>query len=213
MKSLEWKNFSPWILIAAVTAVVASGALAAVEAQNRPADNSPLVLPNHTYGGPGLLTTRADMMEHLEQMKAADNDDIPMWMRSAGGVNGRQLGVSVVYREEGGPRPSYAIHDDVGEVYVMLQGSGRIDVGGSLVDARRRPFSRGNGRGQSGTTAEGSRTFSLNEGDIFFIPAGSPHRWMGSDTFTAYAVIRIDPEGVAPLLELGSPEYEAQFEE
>ena len=213
MKSLKRKSFSPWIPIVAAAAVVASGALVAVGAQDRPPDNSPLVLPGHTYGLPGMLLTRADMMGHLERMKAVDDDDIPMNMLNAGGVNGRQLGVSVVYREEGGPRPSYAIHDDVGEVYVMLQGSGRIDVGGTLVDAARRPFSPGNGRGQRGTRAEGSRTFSLNEGDIFFIPAGSPHRWMGADAFTAYAVVRVDPEGVAPLLEFGSPEYEAQFEE
>jgi len=82
----------------------------------------------------------------------------------AGCHEGGQLGVSVVCREEGGPRPAYAIHDDMGKAYVMLHGSGRIDIGGTLVD-------------------------------------------------TAYAVIRADPEGVAPLLELGSPKCEAQLKE
>ena len=130
MKDLKRKNFPLWIPIAAAGGVIAIGALVAVGVQDGPPDNSPLVLPDHTYGLPGMLLTRADMMGHLERMTAVHDDDIPINMLNAGGVTGRQLGVSVVYREEGGPRPSYAIHDDVAEVYVMLQGSGRIDVGG-----------------------------------------------------------------------------------
>jgi len=82
----------------------------------------------------------------------------------AGCHEGGQLGVSVICSKEGGPRPANAIHDDMGKAYVTLHGSGRIDIGDTLVD-------------------------------------------------TAYAVICADPEGVPPLLELGSPEYEAQFKE
>lgn len=212
MKSLTRMNASlriPVVVIAACAGV----ALVTVGAQRPAGDDPPLVMPNHIYGLPGMLLTRADLMTHLDRMKAIGRDDVPMNMLKAGGVDGRQIGVSIVYREEGGASPSYAIHDEVGEVYVMLQGSGRIDVGGKLVDAERRPVSRGNGRGQRGTKAEGSRTFALHEGDVLFIPAGSPHRWIQADAFTAYAVVRVDPEGAVPLLEFGSPEYEAQFKE
>jgi mannose-6-phosphate isomerase-like protein (cupin superfamily) len=214
MQSLKGKKPSFWIVVAAVAAVAASVAIAttSLNAQSgRAASDKPLVLPGHTYGLPGTLITAAEQQKHLDRMKAIGRDDIPMNMVKQGGAGKHQVGISIVYREEGGARPSYAIHDDVAEMYYILEGSGRIDVGGTLTDAQRRPFSAGNGEGQSGTKATGSKTFALHKGDFFLIPAGSPHRWMGADAFTAYAVVRIDPEGVAPLLTMGSADYEAQF--
>jgi mannose-6-phosphate isomerase-like protein (cupin superfamily) len=213
MNSVTSKKFSLWIPTVLVAGLAVGVGLTTVGAQQRAASDKPLVLPGHTYGLPGTLVTAQQMQDHLAKMKAIDDDDIPMNMLKQGGLGKHQVGLSIVYREQGGPRPSYAIHDDVAEMYYILEGKGRISVGGKLTDAERRPFSAGNGEGQSGTMAQGATTFELNKGDFFLIPAGSPHRWMGADAFTAYAVVRIDPEGVAPLLDYGSADYQAQFKE
>jgi uncharacterized protein YjlB len=80
-----------------------------------------------------------------------------------------------------------------------------MKIGGKIVDWKRRPVSAGNGRGSAATKAEGAKDFTIAKGDVLIIPAGTPHMWVNSDELTAYVVVRVDPEGVAPLLELGRP--------
>ena len=36
---------------------------------------------------------------------------------------------------------------------------------------------------------------------------GTPHKWESSDEFTYYVVVRADPKGVAPLLQLGKAQF------
>lgn len=42
---------------------------------------------------------------------------------------------------------------------------------------------------------------------ILIIPAGTPHKWDYAEEFTSYVVMRMDPEGVAPLLDVGAAEF------
>jgi quercetin dioxygenase-like cupin family protein len=67
--------------------------------------------------------------------------------------------------------------------------------------------SAGNGRGSGGTTAVGARDITITKGDVLIIPAGTPHKWENADEFTSYVVVRIDPDGVAPLMELGAAKF------
>ena len=110
-------------------------------------------------------------------------------------------------RYEGQENLNYAVHDDVAEVYYVLEGRGRMKVGGTITDWTRRPYSRGNGRGSRGTTAVGSEDITIEQGDMLIIPAGTPHKWEMAEEFTSYVVVRVDPEGVAPLMELGTAEF------
>src|ERR1700681_1837733 len=88
----------------------------------------------------------------------------------------------------------YAVHDDVAEVYYVLEGKGRMKLGGKLTDWKRRPVSAGDGRGSGGTTAVGDQDITIAKGDVLIIPAGTPHKWEGGgDEFTSYVVVRIDP--------------------
>jgi mannose-6-phosphate isomerase-like protein (cupin superfamily) len=178
-------------------------------AQAEPAvDNSPVMLPDHHYDLPGVLITTADQQAHLKKMLDAKLEDIPMNMIRAGGEGDKhQFGISIVYREKGPRPPSYAVHDDVAEVYFVIQGRGHMKIGGKIVDWKRRAVSAGNGRGSAGTKGEGGQDFTIAKGDVLIIPAGTPHMWVSSDELTAYIVVRVDPEGVAPLLELGKTEY------
>jgi quercetin dioxygenase-like cupin family protein len=54
--------------------------------------------------------------------------------------------------------------------------------------------------GSAGTNSEGAKQVRIAKGDMLIIPAGTPHRWMMAEEFTAYTVVRIDAEGVTPLL-------------
>jgi mannose-6-phosphate isomerase-like protein (cupin superfamily) len=194
---------TPWRYCAVGLVVMVAAAVAAQE--QRPNDPSPLVLPGHRYDLPATLITAAQIEAHKKGMIAAKDDDVPMNMVKAGGGSDKhQVGVSVVYRNKGQKNPNYAVHDDVAEVYFVLEGKGYMKLGGKLTDWRRRPVSAGNGRGSGGTTAVGAKDITITKGDVLIIPAGTPHKWENADEFTSYVVVRIDPDGVAPLLDLGT---------
>jgi mannose-6-phosphate isomerase-like protein (cupin superfamily) len=174
-----------------------------VQAQTQQAiPNDPLQLPNHRYDLPATLLTAAQLAAHQAKMVADKDDDVPMNMVKAGGGSDKhQVGLSIVYRLKGQSNPNFAVHDDVAEVYHVLEGKGRMLLGGQILDWQRRPTSPGNGRGSGGTKSEGSKEIQIAKGDVLIIPAGTPHRWLMADEFTAYTVVRIDPDGVTPLLD------------
>ncbi len=165
-------------------------------------------MPGHRYDLPATLIRAAQIEEHKQNMVAIDATDIPMNMVQMGGASeDYQVGVSLVVRYEGQTNPNYAVHDDVAEVYYVLEGRGHMKVGGRITDWTRRPYSLGNGWGSRGTTAVGSEDITIEAGDMLIIPAGTPHKWENADEFTAYVVVRVDPQGVAPLMELGTAEF------
>jgi mannose-6-phosphate isomerase-like protein (cupin superfamily) len=163
--------------------------------------NEPLYLPNHHYDLPATLITAAQIQTHKAKMIADKDDDVPINMVKMGGAGDRhQVGISVVYRRQGQSNPTYAVHDDVAEVYHVLEGTGTMLLGGKLTDGKRRPTSAGNGMGSVGTRSDGAKEIRIAKGDVLIIPAGTPHRWLMADEFTSYTVVRIDPEGVTPIL-------------
>jgi len=184
------------------------GAAVATVAQNLPIDPSPLELPGHRYDLPATLITAAQIEEHKQNMVAVEETDVAITMvEMGGGSDAYQAGVSVVVRYDGQVNQNYAIHDDVAEVYYVLEGRGRMRLGGTITDWNRRPVSIENGRGSRGTTAVGSEEITIEQGDMLIIPAGTPHKWDFAEEFTSYVVVRMDPEGVAPLLEVGAAEF------
>jgi mannose-6-phosphate isomerase-like protein (cupin superfamily) len=189
------------VLLAAVTAGFVKAAGVGAQTDDV-VSNAPLQLPGHRYDLPTTLLTAAQVQAHKAKMLAANDDDVPMNMvKSGGGSDSHQVGISLVTRAKGQSRPNFAVHDDVAEVYHVLEGKGRMLIGGKIVDWKRRPTSPGNGMGSGGTESEGAREIQIAKGDILIIPAGTPHRWLMADEFTAYTVVRVDPDGVTPLLD------------
>src|SRR5258705_2822759 len=185
--------------------VIALGLGIQIGTQAQPATNpSPLRLPGHRYDLPATVITAAQIEAHKRSMLAVDETDVAMTMaKMGGGSDNAQIGVSVVLRPKGQVNKYYAVHDDVAEVYYVIEGKGTMKVGGTITDWERRPVSIENGEGSRGTTAVGGKDVALAKGDMLIIPAGTPHKWESSDEFTYYAVVRADPKGVAPLLPLG----------
>jgi mannose-6-phosphate isomerase-like protein (cupin superfamily) len=203
------KTISPFCfrLFAAVMLLLCIPAGVPVQAQQAN-DPSPVVLPGHRYDLGATLITAAQIEAHKKSMVDFRLVDIPMNMVKAGGAGDKhQVGLSVVNRYKGQKNPNYAVHDDVAEVYYVVEGKGHMKVGGKITDWVRRPVSQGNGQGSAGTNAVGAQDVTIARGDVLIIPAGTPHKWEDADEFTSYVVVRIDPDGVAPLMALGTAKF------
>ena len=162
-----------------------------------PAPMSTLTLPGHRYDLPATHITAAQIQQQKTKQLADKRDDVPITMvKMGGGSDKHQVGVSLVYREPGVVN-NFAVHDDVAEVYYIIQGSGSMMLGGTITDAVRRRPSAGNGMGISGTMAAGAKEVNLAQGDVLIIPAGTPHKFKAANEFTLYTVVRVDPDGVA----------------
>ena len=209
MRTLTWKTVARGgVGLAACAFLLSLPAPAAMAQQEPPNDPSPVMLPGHRYDLPGTLITAAQIEAHKKKMIVAKDDDVPMNMvKLGGGGDTRQVGISVVTRAKGQSNPFYAVHDDVAEVYYVMEGRGHMKLGGRLTDWERRPVSAGNGKGSRGRTAVGAKDVTISKGDVLIIPAGTPHKWEMADEFTSYVVVRVDPDGVAPLMELGTAQF------
>jgi mannose-6-phosphate isomerase-like protein (cupin superfamily) len=211
MTRIEWKRVSLLLaVVAALTALTIAIPDASMGAEPQSGGRgtaaavptAPLYLPNHRYDLPATLVTAAQIQAHKAKMLADKDEDVPLNMVKSGGTGDKhQVGISVVYRLKGQSNPTYAVHDDVAEVYHVLEGAGTMLLGGKLTDGKRRPTSAGNGMGSVGTQSEGAKQVRIAKGDMLIIPAGTPHRWMMAEEFTSYTVVRIDAEGVTPLLQ------------
>jgi mannose-6-phosphate isomerase-like protein (cupin superfamily) len=95
-------------------------------------------------------------------------------------------------------------HDQVSEMYYILEGSGVIVTGGTLVDPKRRaadePVVKNiNGPSVGGTAIQGGQSQRIGPGDVLIIPAGVPHWFNSVDGEIKYIMFRVDPDKVLPL--------------
>ena len=179
-------------------------------AQESIVDPSPVVLPGHRYDLPATLITASEIEEQKQQMLINEDLDVPMAMVKMGGSSDiYQVGVSLVTRQKGQANTNYAVHDDVSEVYYVVEGKGRISVGGTIEDWERRPISVWNGPGSRGTISNGAIDMIIEKGDVLIIPAGTPHKWILSEELTSYVVVRADPDAVTPLIDFDPTEFVA----
>lgn len=178
--------------------------------QESSVDPSPVVLPGHRYDLPATLITASEIEEQKQQMLINEDLDVPMAMvKMGGGSDIYQVGVSLVTRQKGQANTNYAVHDDVSEVYYVVEGKGRISVGGTIEDWERRPISVWNGPGSRGTISNGAIDMTIEKGDVLIIPAGTPHKWILSEELTSYVVVRGDPDAVTPLIDFDPTQFVA----
>ena len=131
---------------------------------------------------------------------AAPVSDTPVRTVDAGGHN---IGIGVVYRPKGAKGGS-ASHDKVSEVYQVLDGSGTLVTGGTIVNPQRRTSGQEevtqiNGPGVSGTAIDGGVSRRIIKGDMVIIPAGTPHWFSEVQEALTYTIVRIDPSRVVAL--------------
>jgi mannose-6-phosphate isomerase-like protein (cupin superfamily) len=116
------------------------------------------------------------------------------------------IGIGVVHRGKlDAPAPeSVAEHDQVSEVYHIIDGSATLVTSPDIVGMKRRPATLEtvrlfNGPGNNGSSVRNGVAHELKAGDVIVIPAGTGHWFTKIDDHINYLMVRIDPDKVTPL--------------
>jgi mannose-6-phosphate isomerase-like protein (cupin superfamily) len=116
------------------------------------------------------------------------------------------IGIGMVHRGKlDKPAPdSVAEHDQVSEVYHIIDGSATLMLGPDITNRQRRPSTlltvrEFNGPGNNGSDIRNGVAHNLKAGDVVVIPAGTGHWFTKIDDHIDYLMIRIDPDKVTPL--------------
>ena len=99
---------------------------------------------------------------------------------------------------------SVAEHDQVSEVYHIIEGTATLVLGPDITNRQRRPATQRtvvefNGPGNNGSDIKNGVTVNLKPGDVVVIPAGTGHWFTKIDDHIDYLMIRFDPDKVTPL--------------
>jgi mannose-6-phosphate isomerase-like protein (cupin superfamily) len=120
-------------------------------------------------------------------------------------VGKSNVDIGVVYRSAAQAEGSaVAEHDQVSEVYHILDGSATLVTGSDIVGWQKRPADNENvrllnGPGGNGSSIRNGKTYELKPGDVIVIPAGVGHWFTKIDGHIRYLMIRIDPDKLTPL--------------
>ena len=116
------------------------------------------------------------------------------------------IGIGMVHRGKlDAPAPnSVAEHDQVSEVYHVIDGSATLVLGPDITNRQRRPATlltvrEFNGPGNNGSEIRNGVAHQIKTGDVVVIPAGTGHWFSKIDDHIDYLMIRIDPDKVTPL--------------
>jgi len=116
------------------------------------------------------------------------------------------IGIGMVHRGKlDAPAPdSVAEHDQVSEVYHIVDGSATLVLGPDIVNRQRRPATlqtvrEFNGPGNNGSEIRNGVAYQIKAGDVVVIPAGTGHWFTKIDDHIDYLMVRIDPDKVTPL--------------
>ena len=149
---------------------------------------------------PSVDVTASQLAQTLEQEKQTGVTDTPIRTVDAGG---HHVGIALVHRPKGAGGAA-ALHNHVSEVYQVLEGSGTLVTGGTILNPAPREVNaaRGlpiGGPGIGGSAIQGGVSRRISKGDMVIIPAGTPHWFSEIQEPIAYTVVRVDPTRVVPL--------------
>jgi mannose-6-phosphate isomerase-like protein (cupin superfamily) len=119
-------------------------------------------------------------------------------------VGKSHVDIGVVYRGKLTGALAVAEHDQVSEVYHIIEGTATLVTGSDIDGWKRRPSEQANvrllnGPGGDGTSIRNGVTHQLKAGDVIVIPAGVGHQFTKIDDHIRYLMVRVDPDKVTPL--------------
>lgn len=146
-----------------------------------------------------------ELQAYLRRAPARVNNSVLDQQVRAVDVGKSHVDIGVVYRSGRQAEGSaVAEHDQVSEVYHILDGSATLVTGSDIAGWQRRPADNVavrllNGPGGNGASIRNGATYELKAGDVIVIPAGVGHWFTKIDDHIRYLMIRIDPDKVTPL--------------
>lgn len=137
--------------------------------------------------------------------KAIDEKLIDQQVRDVD-IGKAHVGIGMVHRGklDAPLKQSVAEHDNVSEVYHIIDGTATLVLGPDILDRQRRPATlqtviEFNGPGNNGSEIRNGVAYDLKPGDVVVIPAGTGHWFTRIDDHIDYLMIRIDPDKLTPL--------------
>jgi mannose-6-phosphate isomerase-like protein (cupin superfamily) len=187
------------VKVALLSAVVAVFPLLAQEPEPKPTCNhcSATYIPKSELDGYNQRAIEHKLVD--QQVRSVD-------------VGKVQLGIGSIYRwklghaegQENIVAEAVAEHEQVSEVYYVIEGSATLLTGPDLVGTKPRPSTlktvrEQNGPGFSATSIKNPEVHELKAGDMIVIPAGTGHWFTKIDDHIRYVMVRLDPDKILPL--------------
>jgi mannose-6-phosphate isomerase-like protein (cupin superfamily) len=178
----------------------AAVAIAVVLAQGRinPTDPQPTCVMC-----PGTYIPRSELEAYTK--KAVAENLIDQQVRDID-IGKSHVGIGMVHRGRltAPANNSVAEHDQVSEVYHIVDGTATLMLGPDITNRQRRPSTlrtvvEFNGPGNNGSEIRNGVSYNLKPGDVVVIPAGTGHWFTKIDDHIDYLMVRIDPDKVTPL--------------
>src|SRR3954466_12559293 len=186
------------IIVLGVAAASCSVAALAAQARLNPTDPQPTC-----NMCPGYYVPLSELQAYTK--KAVDENLLDQQVRDIE-IGKAHVGIGMVHRKklEAPAKDSVAEHDQVSEVYHIVDGTATLMLGADITNRQRRPATQRtvvefNGPGNNGSEIRNGRTYQLKPGDVVVIPAGTGHLFTKIDDHIDYLMVRIDPDKVTPI--------------
>jgi mannose-6-phosphate isomerase-like protein (cupin superfamily) len=126
----------------------------------------------------------------LKQSIANNTVDQPIKLADLPG--GHKASVALLRRTK--PETSALIHDYVTEIYQIVEGSGTMVSGGTLMDPKESDLTRVNAGMSHTGMHHGGDSRKVKPKDVIIVPAGMAHRFSELDGPIVYLVYRFEPK-------------------
>ena len=138
----------------------------------------------------GTVISADEIAATLKQSIANNTVDQPIKLADLPG--GHKASVALLRRTKA--ETSALIHDYVTEIYQIVEGSGTLVSGGTLMDPKENDLTRVNAGMSHTGMHHGGESRKVKAKDVIIVPAGMAHRFSQLDGPIVYLVYRFEPK-------------------